>query len=470
MRESIAAVVITDGAEGWRSGYPAATLTGSRHRVANPMLLTPQTQTTTPDSLRLRRDRAERILNSLRSGVLVLLIAAALAYAPSLSPELNRTNVLVLTPALLWTVAQYLLWYRRPILPDWLSAANAVIDVTAVTAIIGGYAVADSGVLALRSPVFLMYFVVLAARPVASSVRRAGFVAILAVVEYCTVVAWLFATHRITPMMNPMEAIFTSRVSPLDEAAKVLLLGVGGLLATYATSWVEHLVIESSRESAERQRVATRLVQAELDTLKLQLSPHFLFNALNSAVALIGSDRLAAERMVSELSDFLRLVLSGSMEHEVPLERELELLERYLQIQRVRFQDKLNVQFDISDEARKALVPSLLLQPLVENAIRHGIGPRATPGHVWVSARRVGETLGVEVLDDGVGPSARRSRERSRGTGLGLANTATRLNHLYGDRHEFETGPREGGGFAVRLVLPYRLRVTTSVAGPVVAA
>lgn len=422
-----------------------------------------------PDSLRLRRDRAERILNALRAGVLGLLVAAALAYAPSLSPSLNRTNVLILTPALLWTVGQYLLWYRRPLLPGWLSMANAIIDVTLVTAIIGGYAVADSGVLALRSPIFLMYFVVLAARPVASSVKRAGFVAVLAVVEYSALVLWLFATQRIQPMMDPMQAIFTSRVSPLDEAAKVLLLAIGGTLATYATSWVEHLVIEAGMESAERQRVATRLVQAELDTLKLQLSPHFLFNALNSAIALIGSDRLAAERMVSELSEFLRLVLSGSMEHEVPLERELELLDRYLQIQRVRFQDKLNVVFEVGDDARRAMVPSLLLQPLVENAIRHGISPRAMPGRVWVTAHRSGETLEIQVLDDGVGPSARRSRERSRGTGLGLANTATRLIHLYGDNHEFEAGPREGGGFSVRLAVPFRLRQATA-AGPVVAA
>jgi signal transduction histidine kinase len=413
---------------------------------------------TPPDSLRLRRDRAERILNGLRAGVLCLLTAAALAYAPSLSPELNRTNVLILLPALAWTLAQYLLWYRRPMLPDWLSVANATIDVTAVTAIIGGYALADSGGLALRSPIFLMYFVVLAARPLASSVRRAGFVATLAVVEYLTIVVWLFATQRITPMMNPMEAILQARVSPLDEAAKILILAIAGVIATYAASWVEHLVIEASTESAERQRVATRLVQAELDTLKLQLSPHFLFNALNSAVALIGSDQLAAEKMVSELSDFLRLVLSGSMEHEVPLERELELLERYLRIQRARFQEKLNVEFDISDEARRAVVPSLLLQPLLENAIRHGIGPRATPGRIWVSAHRAGDMLAMQVVDDGVGASARRSRDRSRGTGLGLANTATRLLHLYGEEHQFETGPRDGGGFAVRLLIPFRLR------------
>lgn len=421
------------------------------------MHLLAQTQFSPPEALRLRRDRAERILNGLRAGVLCLLGAAALAYAPSLSPELNRANVLLLLPTLLWTVGQYVLWYRRPALPDRLSIANGVIDVTAVTAIIAAYAIVESGVLALRSPIFLMYFVVLAARPVASSVRRAGVVSVLAVVEYASVVAWLFATNRIALTMNPMEAIVAARVSPLDEAAKVLLLAIGGMLATYGAFWVERLVLESSKESAERQRVATRLVQAELDTLKLQLSPHFLFNALNSAVALIGSDRLAAERMVAELSDFLRLVLSGSMEHEVHLERELELLERYVRIQRVRFQDKLNVQFDISDEARRALVPSLLLQPLVENAIRHGIGPRATPGHVWISAHRVGDSLEIEVLDDGVGPSARRPRERARGTGLGLANTATRLIHLYGDRHEFQTRPREGGGFAVRILMPFRL-------------
>jgi signal transduction histidine kinase len=425
-----------------------------------------------PDSLRLRRDRAERILNGLRAGVLCLLIAAALAYAPSLSGALNRTNVLVLTPLLAWTLAQYLLWYKRPMLPDWLSVANATLDVSAVTAIIGGYAVAESGVLALRSPIFLMYFVVLAARPLASSVKRAGIVATLVVAEYLALVTWLFATNRIESIMNPMDAILQGRVSPLDEAAKILLLAIGGVIATYAASWVEHLVIEASTESAARQRVATRLVRAELDTLKLQLSPHFLFNALNSAVALIGSDREAAEKMVSELSEFLRMVLSGSMENEVPLDRELELLQHYLRIQRVRFQDKLNVEFDISDDARRAMVPSLLLQPLLENAIRHGIGPRATPGRIWVSANRAGDMLAIQVVDDGVGAHARPARERSRGTGLGLANTATRLIHLYADAHQFEAGPREGGGFAVKLLIPFRLRTAPEASRgiPVAAA
>src|SRR5687768_8509164 len=420
------------------------------------MLLPAPTQYPSPDALILRRDRAERILNGLRAGVLCLLGAAALAYAPSLSPELNRTNVLLLIPTLLWTVAQYVLWYRRPALPDWLSLANAVIDVTAVTAIIGAYAIAESGVLALRSPIFLMYFVVLAARPVASSVRRAGIVGILAVVEYTSLVVWLFATGRIETIMNPMEAIFASRVSPLDEAAKILLLAIGGILATYGTFWVEHLVLESSKESSERQRVATRLVQAQLDTLRLQLSPHFLFNALNSAVALIGTAPQAAEKMLAAISDFLRMVLHSSSEPEVTVDHELSLLNHYLDIQRVRFREKLVVAFEVDDALRLALVPSLLLQPLVENSIRHGISPRASGGRVSICIAARGDMLHIDVVDNGIGPSARRSREKPRGTGLGLANTATRLIHLYGENHTFEAGEGDKGGFAVHLSLPLK--------------
>jgi two-component system, LytTR family, sensor kinase len=150
-------------------------------------------------------------------------------------------------------------------------------------------------------------------------------------------------------------------------------------------------------------------------------------------------------------------VLSTSSEQEVPLERELGLLDLYVAIQRVRFQDRLTVSCNIEDGVRAALVPSLLLQPLVENAIRHGISPRAGAGYVQVTAKRLGDKLSISILDDGVGVRARRSRERSRGTGLGLTNTITRLIHLYGDNHEFESGAQDEGGYAVRITIPFKL-------------
>lgn len=396
-------------------------------------------------------------MNALRASILLLLAMAALAYAPALAPELELANAVLLVPTIAWTVSQYLIWYRRPTLPEWLPITNAIVDVTAVTGIITGYAIAGSGTLALRSPIFIMYFVVLAARPVASSVRKTALVASLVLVEYTALFLWLHFTGRIDPIVNPVEAVTLGRLSYLDEGAKLMLLAVAGGLATYATAWVERLVIESATESAERQLVATRLVQSQLDTLRLQLSPHFLFNALNSAVALIGTDTRAAEKMLAAISDFLRMVLHSSAETEVSVERELSLLHHYLEIQRVRFGDKLVVRFDIDDDLLNALVPSLVLQPLVENSIRHGIGHRASGGSVSVSVRSEGPMLHMSVIDDGVGASSRRSREKPRGTGLGLANTETRLNHLYGAEHSFEAGPGKTGGFVVHISLPLKL-------------
>lgn len=408
-------------------------------------------------SLRVRRERAERIMNGLRGVVLLLLGATALAYAPALSPELDRVNTILLVPLIAWTFGQYLLWYRDPRLPGFLPVANAIIDVTAVTAIIAGYSIVGSGNMALRTPIFMMYFVVLAARPVASSVRKTAIVAALVVFEYSALFFLLLASGRIDPLLSPVDAVTVGRLSYLDEGAKILILAVAGGLATYATSWVEQLVVESATESSERQRVETQLAKAQLDTLRLQLSPHFLFNALNGAMALIATNARAAEKMLASISEFLRMILRSSAEPKVTVERELSLLHHYLEIQRVRFGDKLKVKFDVDDSLATALVPSLLLQPLVENSIRHGIGPRATGGTVLVRMSAKGDMLSIDVEDDGVGPSTRRVREKNRGTGLGLSNTATRLNHLYGERHTFETGMREHGGFRVHLTLPLEL-------------
>jgi signal transduction histidine kinase len=422
-------------------------------------------ESTVPISLRLRRERAERIMNALRAVVLLLLGAAALVYAPALSPELDRVNTILLVPLIAWTFGQYLLWYREPRLPAFLPLANAVIDVTAVTAIIAGYSIAGSGNMALRTPIFMMYFVVLASRPVASSVRKTAVVATLVVAEYAALFIWLLATGRIDPIVSPVDAVELGRLSYLDEGAKILILAVAGGLATYATSWVEQLVMESAIESSERQRVETQLAKAQLDTLRLQLSPHFLFNALNGAMALIATNARAAEKMLASISEFLRMILRSSAEPKVTVERELALLHHYLEIQRVRFGDKLKVRFDVDDNLANALVPSLLLQPLVENSIRHGIGVRASGGTVIVRMSANGDMLSIDVEDNGVGTSSRLAKEKNRGTGLGLSNTATRLNHLYGERHTFETGIGELGGFRVHLTLPLELARNSDAQG-----
>ena len=405
--------------------------------------------------LDVQRERAERLLNGVRAGVLGLLAVAALAYAPSLTPELNRVNVLVLAPTLAWTIAQYLIFYRRERLPEWLSITNPLVDITAVSAIILGYALAQSAALALKTPIFLSYFVILAARPIASSTARAALVAALAVTQYAMLVQYFVSSGRIVTT-SPLDAPGVSGVSLLDESAKVLLLALAGAVATYATAWHERLALSYFRQARDREHLEARLARAQLQTLKLQLQPHFLFNTLNAITALISAQPRVAERMVSGLSELLRLSLRNASEQEVPLSRELELLEHYVEIQQIRFRDRLTVTLEIAPDAMHALVPNFILQPLVENAIRHGIGPRAKPGHVDVRAYRENGSLHLRVADDGVGPRGR-TAEPSR-DGIGLGNTKARLEHLYGKAHEFSAGGGSEGGFVVDIVIPYRPR------------
>ena len=409
--------------------------------------------------LDVQRERAERLLNGVRAGVLGLLAVAALVYAPSLTPALNRVNVLVLTPTLAWTIAQYLIFYRRERLPSWLSIANPLVDISAVSAIILGYALAQSAALALKTPIFLSYFVILAARPIASSTARAALVAALAVVQYALLVQFFVMSGRITTT-SPLAAPGGSGISLLDESAKLLLLALAGAVATYATAWHERLAISYFRQARDREQLEARLARAQLQTLKLQLQPHFLFNTLNTITALIGVDPRVAERMVSGLSELLRLSLRNAGEQEVPLSRELELLEHYVEIQQIRFRDRLTVTLEVDPDTMQALVPNFILQPLVENAIRHGIGPRAAPGHVDVRAYRENGSLHLRVADNGVGARPRRSEPS--GEGIGLGNTKARLEHLYGSDHAFSAQGGTDGGFVVDIVIPFRPRAETA--------
>ena len=419
----------------------------------------PRALTAPVDSARVvldrQRDRAERMLNRARLIVLVLLGIAALIYAPSLTPALNRVNVSVLVPILAWTLLQSQLFYRRPRLPAWIGVANPVADIAAVTAIIGGYAFAQSATLALKTPMFLMYFVVLAALPIAASTRKAAAVACMAFGCYSGLLWFFFTAGRLPTVLNPVTASQAAGVSPLDEGAKLLLLAVAGAIATYATNWQERLATSFSRATEEREQLEARLARAQLQSLRLQLHPHFLFNTLNTINALISTDRHAAERVVSGLSELLRMSLSSASEQEVSLAKELELLAHYIEIQQIRFQDRLTVNFRIDPDARHALVPNLMLQPLVENAIRHGIAPRAAPGHVIVTATKRGGRLELSVVDDGVGENPRAEHR----DGVGLGNTRARLLSLYASDHRFEARSPSSGGFAVHIEIPYRTDV-----------
>ncbi|HJU89305.1 MAG TPA: histidine kinase [Gemmatimonadaceae bacterium] len=404
--------------------------------------------------LEAQRELAERRLNGARAAILVLLATAALGYASQLPDSVNQLNLALLAVTLTWTFAQYARYSGGHALPSWLYLANPIVDITAVTFVLGGYGITHDAALAFKSPIILTYFVILAARPIASSTRTATVIAVLVVVEYAAVLAYFVATGRLDLVASPLAASTGAGISLLDEGAKLLFLAVAGAMATYATAWHERMALSYFEQARVRERLEGQLAQAQLQTLRLQLQPHFLFNTLNTIAALVSSDARAAERMVTRLSDLLRQTLNNAAEQEVTLARELELLSPYLEIQRLRFADRLRVDFNIAPDAENALVPSLLLQPLIENAIRHGITPRAAGGRVDVRARRDGEYLRIEVADDGIGFRAWSGRTPREGVGLGA--TRGRLRHMYGAAHHLTLDAPPEGGFTVRLAIPYR--------------
>ena len=214
----------------------------------------------------------------------------------------------------------------------------------------------------------------------------------------------------------------------------------------------------SEREAARLKQAASRLeaerTRARLDALRMQMQPHFLFNTLNAISELIHLEPPLAARTAAELRALLRLSLANAGAHEVPLEEELALLERYVAIQETRFGGGLEVTVEADAETRRALVPGLSLQPLVENALRHGVPAAAGGQRVEVAARREGDRLVLEVRDNGPGPGALRPGQR---TGVGLANLRARLAHLHGDAARFELAGTARGTVA-RVELPFRMQ------------
>jgi signal transduction histidine kinase len=229
-------------------------------------------------------------------------------------------------------------------------------------------------------------------------------------------------------------------------------------LLTYAAIVGAYLALEFGARAREGELRAARLQaqasEARLSALRMELNPHFLFNALNGIGGLVRlRENDTAVRMLAKLGDMLRHTLTGSPSAEVPLEEDLGLLDRYIELEQMRFRDRLTVERCIDERVRTALVPSLLLQPLVENALRHGVASSAGPVRLTIAARADDGALELTVTDTGTGVAGEGARS---GNGVGLANTRARLEELYGDRGSVRLENADGGGARATVRLPLR--------------
>ena len=234
--------------------------------------------------------------------------------------------------------------------------------------------------------------------------------------------------------------------------------GVLSFLVLYAAIVAISYVLDSrarlARQETETARLNEQLSKAQLNALRQQIEPHFLFNTLNAVSALVREGRSdAAVSMIAGLSDLLRRVLADSSRQEVPLSEEMELAQRYLEIQKVRFVERLQLSVDVPHELLVAQVPTLILQLMVENAIKHGIAKRAHGGEVKIAASRADGRLTLSVYNDG--PNVPVSWEKVQ-SGVGISNMRTRLRSLYGDAFELSMENRSQGGVEVSVSVPFR--------------
>ena len=272
--------------------------------------------------------------------------------------------------------------------------------------------------------------------------------------------ALVLAVHWLLGFPTPPGPFWAAFVNVVPYRLGFALLSYGVLLGgVVATDYYTRLRSEQIAAAA----VGRQLAEARLQALRMQLNPHFLFNAMNTIAMLVRRKAdTAAVEMLAGLSEILRHVLVESPPQETSLREEITFTKRYLSIEQARFGDRLTVSIDIDPEVEEALVPTLVLQPLVENAIHHGVGRRAAPGWIEISARGMGDDLELCVADDGPGPDGKAeartpaSGVRPASSGIGLRNTRDRLARHYGDRGTFELVARPEGGAISRVVLPLR--------------
>jgi LytS/YehU family sensor histidine kinase len=217
-----------------------------------------------------------------------------------------------------------------------------------------------------------------------------------------------------------------------------------------AATYYRELRIREVRNS----QLEAQLANARLQVLKMQLDPHFLFNTMNSISSLMRHDVEAADAMLIGLSDLLRMSLDNVGKQEIPLRDEMEFLEGYLDIQQIRFRERLTVNVKADPELLDALIPNMITQPLVENAIKHGIAPHSAPGKIEVRVDRQGENVRVHIFNDGQGLPKNGAAFPARG--VGLSNTRSRLEVLYGLEHTFHIEALPQGGVLATIIFPYR--------------
>ena len=248
------------------------------------------------------------------------------------------------------------------------------------------------------------------------------------------------------PAEGPLKiAYFSWALISLPFSVSIYFAVLG---CVYAFSYF----VEARTREAQASRLTAQLAEAELTALRMQLNPHFLFNSLNALAVLVREhDTTSASRMLELVGDVLHEVLRSDRAHEVPLEDEVKFLEQYLAIEQVRFSDRLRVEWSINPETFGALVPSFMMQPLVENAIKHGVLKRVAAGLIKISARLMEGHLELAVRDDGAGIESSPIRE-----GVGLSNTRARLRTLYGDDARLTIKSLPPGGTQVTLLIPFR--------------
>jgi two-component system, LytTR family, sensor kinase len=246
-------------------------------------------------------------------------------------------------------------------------------------------------------------------------------------------------------------------------AAPDLLLQVG----IYGTALATAYLVRKANELRQKEKLAAKLAlenaelegslrQAELDNLRMRLNPHFLFNSLQNISILAQQDAKMASQMLARLGDLLRIALRRDCSQEATLEAEIALTKAYVAIEEMRFPDRLSVLFHVGAETERGLVPTFLLQPLVENAIKHGLGTFEQHGLITIESARAGSSLIVSVRDNGAGVSSDKIEELK--VGIGLGSTIERLQRVYPGQHQFSIRPLPEGGTEVRVVLPFRTK------------